>query len=308
MSTLALLRKRGAPGASDGPAVDRLVAGGLIVAGLIHLILIPEHFGESLLFGVVFTAMAALQLGLAVALLWAPTARVYRVALAATLVLLGTWAGTRFVAPPTGSGPEEVDVWGVIVAGVELAVVVLLASSVPSLGARPRRRSAWAAAAAFGFAVIYLLASGSAGSEPPLDGYGFVSLDTLTGDFSTTIPAAVVYLNGGRVFVTLPWSTGIFLPIASALVAAQVYLALGMAACAPRLKARRRGTISLIPALFAAPICCGAPLLSFLGTSAVLSLSRFTPLLLVATCLLLGVGTWKLRRQSRSGRWRSMDD
>src|SRR5437870_335280 len=34
-------------------------------------------------------------------------------------------------------------------------------------------------------------------------------------------------------------------------------------------------------------VCCGAPLLSFLGAGAVISLSRITPLLLVAACLLL---------------------
>jgi hypothetical protein len=73
-----------------------------------------------------------------------------------------------------------------------------------------------------------------------------------------------------------------------------------MTACAPRHAARRRGTISLVPAIFAAPICCGTPVLSFLGTSAVVSLSHVTPVLLIATCLLLSAGTWKLRLQRRS--------
>ena len=279
--------------------VDRLVAGGLIVAGTIHLVLIPQHFAENLLFGVVFSAMAAFQLGLAIALVRAPSPTVYRVALAGTLALLVTWAGTRFISPPTGTGPEEVDAWGVIVAGVELAVVVLLASSVPSLGSTPRRRGLWAAAGGLGFALIYLLASGSAGYAPPIHGYPLVKVETLTGQFSITVPALVVYLDSGRVFVTLPWSTGVFLPIASALLAAQIYLALGMTACAPRLRARRRGAISLIPAMFAAPVCCGAPLLSFLGTGAIVPLARITPLLLIATCLLLATGTWRLRRQRK---------
>jgi hypothetical protein len=146
--------------------------------------------------------------------------------------------------------------------------------------------------------LIYLIASGSAGSGPPDAGTPFVQAYTLTGDFSITIPGIAILLDRGRVYVTLPWSTGIFLPIASPLVAAQVYLALGVTACAPRLAARRRGTLSLIPALFAAPVCCGAPLLSFLGTSAVVSLSRYTPLLLIATSLLLAAGTWRLRPQA----------
>ena len=64
-------------------------------------------------------------------------------------------------------------------------------------------------------------------------------------------------------------------------------------------RARRRGAISLIPAMFAAPVCCGAPLLSFLGTGAIVPLARITPLLLIATCLLLATGTWRLRRQRK---------
>ena len=45
------------------------VAGALAGAGLIHLALIPRHFAESLLFGASFTAIAAFQGGIALALL-----------------------------------------------------------------------------------------------------------------------------------------------------------------------------------------------------------------------------------------------
>lgn len=288
------------PALGDRRGIDLLAAGGLTVAGLIHLTLTPQHFAESLLFGATFTAIAGFQLALAIALVRAPGRRTYRAALIGTLALITVWAGTRFIAPPTGTGPEEVDAWGVIATGVELAVVVMLASSIPSLGSTPRLRGLWAASGGLGFAVLYLLASGGAGTAPPLPGYPFANIDILTGQFSVTIPALLLNLDHARVYVILPWLTGIFLPLASTLVAAQIYLALGITACAPRLTARRRGTISLIPALFAAPVCCGAPLLSFLGTGAVLSLGRLTPLLLIATCLLLATGTWKLRRQRRT--------
>jgi hypothetical protein len=150
MSASSLASNVVAPSEPSRRVVDRLVAGGLLLAGTIHLILIPQHFAESVLFGITFTGMAAFQLGLAVALVRAPSARVYRVALAGTLGLLTIWAGTRFVSPPTGSGPEQVDIWGVIVAGIELAVVVVLASSIPSLGSTPRRRGLWAAAGGLG--------------------------------------------------------------------------------------------------------------------------------------------------------------
>lgn len=278
---------------------DLLVAAALAVAGVIHLILTPEHFSESVLFGATFTLIAAGQLGLAGALVRHPGPRTYRAALIASLALLATWALTRFFAPPTGVGPEEVDVWGVAAAGLELGAVVLLASTVPSMGGIPRHRAVWALAAGAGFAVVFLLASGSAGSAPADPDAPLVQAYTLTGDLSVTVPGVVLYLDHGRIFLTLPWSTGIFLPIAVALVGAQVYLALGTPACASRLRARRRGTLSAVPALFAAPVCCGAPLLSFLGTGAVVSVAAVTPALLAASCLLMALSVWRLRSARR---------
>ncbi|MGH2661026.1 MAG: hypothetical protein ACRDHS_15540 [Actinomycetota bacterium] len=41
-------------------------------AGAVHLALTPEHFGESLLFGVFFAAAAAFQRGDHAALWWSP--------------------------------------------------------------------------------------------------------------------------------------------------------------------------------------------------------------------------------------------
>lgn len=286
---------REAPGRA---LVNRSVAAALAVAGGIHLVLIPQHFAESLLFGAVFVAIAGFQLWLAAAFLRGPGARAHRAALLGTLAILIVWAGTRFVAPPTGSGPEEVDAWGVIAAGVELAAVVLLASTIPATS-KPRRRGTWAAAGALGFALLYLIASGSAGTGPSNPSGPLVEADPLTGDFSLLVPGVVLLLDGGRVFVTLPWTTGVFLPIACGLLAAQIYMALDIPACEVRLAARRRGAFSLMPALFAAPVCCGLPLVSFLGTGAIVALVSVTPWLLIATCLLLGATTWQAWRARR---------
>lgn len=288
LHTLALTR-------STRRGTDLLVAGALAVAGAIHLVLTPEHFSRSALLGAAFASIAATQLGVAVTLVRRPGARTYRAALLASLGLLVAWALTRFFTPPTGAAPEDVDAWGVAAAGLELGAVVLLASTVPSGARVARRRGFWAVAAGAGFAVVFLLASGSAGSAPGEPGAPFVEAYTLTGEFSVTVPGVVLYLDHGRVFLTLPWSTGVFLPIAVALVGAQVYLALGSRACSTRLRARRRGTLSAVPALFAAPVCCGAPLLSFLGAGAVLSVAAVTPGLLAASCLLMGLSVWRLR-------------
>lgn len=293
-------RRRAFPQSSLGrtrrQALDQLLALTLAAAGVIHLALIPSHFRESALFGAVFVAIAVLQLGLALALLRRPGAATYRLALGATLAIVAVWAATRFVTPPTGDAPEEVDVVGVVATGIELGAVVLLASALPAGGGGRRHRIGWALAAALGFTVLFLIASGSAASGTAESGAPLIEAYTLTGDFSITVPALVVLVEGGWAYVTLPWSTGLFLPLACLLLGIQVYLAMGLAACGPRAAARRRGVLSLTPALFAAPVCCGAPLASFLGTSAVVSAVSVTPWVLVATCLLLAAGVWRLRR------------
>lgn len=79
-------------------ALDLLAAGGLTVAGLIDLMLIPAHFAESVLSAATFTAIGGFQ----VALVRAPGRATYRAALLGTLSLITVWAGTRFIAPPTG--------------------------------------------------------------------------------------------------------------------------------------------------------------------------------------------------------------
>ena len=61
------------------------------------------------------------------------------------------------------------------------------------------------------FATIYLIASGSAGTAPPIpDVYPFAQVETTTGEFSITIPAVILTLDHGRFFLTLPWSTALF--------------------------------------------------------------------------------------------------
>lgn len=282
--------------------VDRVIAAALALAGGIHAVLIPDHFAESLLFGAVFVAIAAMQLWLAVALVRAPGPRTYRAALLLSVALVAVWAGTRFVTPPTGAGPEEVDAWGVVAAGLELGAAFLLATTVPATTRRPRSRALWAAAGALGFSIVYLLASGSAGSGSAEPGAPLVETYTLYGDFSLLVPGLVVLLDGGRVFLTLAWSTAVFLPITAGLLAAQIFMALDTSACDARLRARRRGVIAVTPALFAAPVCCGAPLLAFLGTGALLTLTAITPVLLIATSLLLGAGTWRVARERRRAR------
>lgn len=99
--------------------------------------------------------------------------------------------------------------------------------------------------------------------------------------------------------VTIPWSTAVFLPIAAGLLAAQISLALEQSSCRRRLASRRRGVLSVVPALFAAPVCCGAAMLSFLGTGATLTLATITPWLLISTCLLLAGGLYRQRRATR---------
>ncbi len=75
-----------------------------LVAGIIHLAVAPEHFHVSGVVGGFFLALAAGQLGLAVALLWAPRrvlgVRMLVAAVCANLAVIALYVASRTVELP----------------------------------------------------------------------------------------------------------------------------------------------------------------------------------------------------------------
>lgn len=281
-------------------ALAALVAGALAVAAGIQLVSLPRQLEVGLPLAAAFAAASFVQIAASALLLRRPTRAARRLALLAALAPLLLWAATRTLAITPGQAPGQEDPWGPVAAALELAGATALALGAAPPTATPVRRRLWATGGALAFAAGYLLATGSAGLSTGSDGAPPFQAYTLTGDFSITVPAVVLYAFGGRLFVTIPWSTAVFLPIAAGLLAAQISLALEQTSCRRRLAGRRRGVLSIAPAMFAAPVCCGAPLLAFLGTGAVLTLASITPWLLISTCLLLAGGLYRQQRAGRS--------
>lgn len=125
------------PAAAPRAVGSSVLAGLLAAASSIHLVLTPEHLEEGPHFGAFFLAVAALQFGLAYALLLRPGPRVYRKALWASALIVATWMVTRLVPPPGGAAPEPVEPWGVVATATEIAAIVSIATMTPSLGSPP---------------------------------------------------------------------------------------------------------------------------------------------------------------------------
>lgn len=89
------------PVALERETAYRLVASvSLMLAGVIHLVVVPEHLGESLLIGMFFIALGLAQIGFAVALRWALVVPVLVLAAVAHLGVIALYVTTRAVDLP----------------------------------------------------------------------------------------------------------------------------------------------------------------------------------------------------------------
>lgn len=100
-----------------------------VAAAAVHVVVTPEHFEESALYGVFFVALSAGQLGYAVALLVRPTRRLLAAGVVASTAAVLLWAVTRTVGLPAGPFAwqrEEVGVLDLLAVTAEMVVVVAL--------------------------------------------------------------------------------------------------------------------------------------------------------------------------------------
>ncbi|HLQ62548.1 MAG TPA: hypothetical protein VK131_11855, partial [Candidatus Acidoferrales bacterium] len=94
-------------------------------AGVLHLLLVPDHFGESTYAGFFFIAAGIAELLLAAGLLARPSSVLTTLVAGLALLLLLIYAVTRIVAPPFQSQPEPVDAIGLITKTLELGAALL---------------------------------------------------------------------------------------------------------------------------------------------------------------------------------------
>jgi len=90
-------------------------AGLSVVAGLLHLAVMPEHFEEWLGYGLFFLAVALAQLAYPVPLLRRPSSRAVLVAgIVGNALIIGLWAVTRTIGVPLGPEAGEVEAVGLV--------------------------------------------------------------------------------------------------------------------------------------------------------------------------------------------------
>jgi disulfide bond formation protein DsbB len=100
--------------------------GAMVIAGLIHLALTPEHWDEARLYGAFFLASGVAQLVLA-SLFIRPGAGISVAALfvAANLFLIAVYVGSRIVPPFGADLPESLDALGLATVVAEGAAAVV---------------------------------------------------------------------------------------------------------------------------------------------------------------------------------------
>jgi hypothetical protein len=133
---------------AGGRDVTLVTAAAAVAAGLVHLVVLPVHLRESLLYGAFFAATAAAQIGWAALVLVRPSRRLLTVGAAANAAVVLLWLLTRTVGIPLGPSAGEVE----SVSGLDLlataAELAVVAGAVYGLarGRFPSRRRLWALA------------------------------------------------------------------------------------------------------------------------------------------------------------------
>lgn len=114
-----------------------------LVAALIHLWVMPEHFGEWWGYGLFFLIAAVAQALFAAILVKAPTETVFRIGIVGNLAIIVLWIVTRTVGVPV-FGPdagqvEEIGQLDLISKLAEVFLVVLLGVLLRTEPKRPLR-------------------------------------------------------------------------------------------------------------------------------------------------------------------------
>lgn len=125
---------------------ELLAAAAVAAAGIIHLIVVPEHWEHAPAHALFFIAVGLIELAWAVVVVWRPTFELMQIGalLAGSLIVL--WIITRVLPAPFGHGPEEIDAGGLVcklseLIGLVSAAIVLFRHALADRGSLAARRS-----------------------------------------------------------------------------------------------------------------------------------------------------------------------
>jgi len=100
------------PAPEPGSIALHTAAWGLVLAALVHAIVIPEHFREYVLYGVFFSALAAVQLACAWWIARRPQRRFVRAVAISSACVVGLWIVSRTTGLPIGPTPWRPEGFG----------------------------------------------------------------------------------------------------------------------------------------------------------------------------------------------------
>ena len=152
-----------------------------------------------------------------------------------------------------------------------------------------------------GFAtpVLWIFVTGALQWAGPVT-YGVPNLSVDRSVQGTLTPALYGWVTD-RLYLFLPWWAGFGALALGALVAANVWLATRLRRAGMISGRRRRASLlGLLPAAFAAPVCCGIPLAALFGISTA-TLFAGAPFATTAALALLTWNVWSLDRIRRAG-------
>jgi len=108
------------------------VAAFITIAGLVHLMIAPQHWAHAPAHGLLFAIAGVAEMLWGIAFWRRPSATLYRVGMVMSGGLITLWAITRLLPAPFGHGPEPVEIFGVICKlseSLSIAGLIILASS-----------------------------------------------------------------------------------------------------------------------------------------------------------------------------------
>ncbi len=120
--------------------ITRIAAVLMLAAGVLHLLVIPQHWDHAPAHGIFLGVAGVVQILWAAIFWFRSSGRLATAGILLSLSLISLWVITRFLPAPFTGAPEEVDLVGVLIKVLEAASALVLALLITRL-AGPGRSS-----------------------------------------------------------------------------------------------------------------------------------------------------------------------